>query len=101
MNIPKIVATVYDKRGRKISTGSNYPIRTHPKQFYLSTSCGEPYKIFIHAEVAALLKCRGAKPHKIVVERYDSTGQPALAKPCPICQQMIESYGIKIIEYTH
>ncbi len=40
------------------------------------------------------------KAHKIVVMRFDTQGNPKNAKPCPVCQNAIESVGIKIIEHT-
>ena len=40
------------------------------------------------------------EPYKILIERYNSEGEPVLAKPCEICQLAIKEAGIKRIEYT-
>ena len=43
-------------------------------------------KIYLHAEIEALVKLRDwGRAYRIVVERYAKNGKPALAKPCPIC----------------
>lgn len=94
-----IIATVYDKKGRVISVGRNSYIKTHPMMHKLGTRLMLPEKIFLHAEIAALVKCRGI-PYKIKIERYDKQGNPRLAKPCPICELAIQNAGIKFVEYT-
>lgn len=60
---------------------------------------GQHKKIYLHAEIAALVKCRGI-PYKIVIERFGSNGEPRNASPCPICSLAIKEAGIKIIEHT-
>lgn len=96
-----IIATIYDKRGRVLSVGVNSYDKTHPLQAKYALECGLPDKQFLHAEVAAILKLQ--KPYlarRIRVERYDSKGRPAMAKPCVICQKVIEAAGIKEVEWT-
>lgn len=96
-----ITAIIYDKRGRILSIGKNSYTKTHPIQAYHSERAGLPHKIFLHAEVHAIVKCRNLeKAHKIVVMRYDANGKPANAKPCIICQDAIKEAGIKVIEHT-
>lgn len=74
--------------------------QTHPLQAKYAREVNQPEKIYLHAEIACLLRA-GTKPiHKLVIERYWKDGSPALAKPCPICKKAIEDWGIKIIEYT-
>ena len=64
-------------------------------------SVGKPGAIYLHAEVAALAKIGDwSKPYRIFVTRYTKDGQPALAKPCAICQSIIKQTSIKRIEYT-
>lgn len=55
---------------------------------------------YLHAEVAALLKCGEKKPYAIYIERYLRNGQPALAKPCRICEQAIKAWGVQRVCYT-
>jgi tRNA(Arg) A34 adenosine deaminase TadA len=94
-----ITAQVYDRRGRLLSTGKNSYSKTHPRQAALGAKVGFPLRIFLHAEISALIKCRG-KPHKIRISRLDAAGNPRLAKPCPICELAIKEAGIQVVEYT-
>ena len=97
----EIKATIYDKRGRIISEGFNSYLKTHPLQGRLAKRVGRPDAIYLHAEVAALVKLKDwRRGHKIFVERYDSHGNPVMAKPCAMCQIALEKAGISVIEYT-
>ena len=97
----ELTAIIYDKRGRVLSIGKNDFIKTHPLQKKHAVQVGQPYKEFLHAEVAAIIKCRDlSKAHKIKVFRFGADGNPALAKPCAICCSAIEAAGIKYIEHT-
>ena len=94
-------AFVYDKRGRLLSSGANSYEKTHTLMYKAGASVGKPGAIYLHAEVAALIKIKDwSKAHRIFVTRYTKDGKPALAKPCAICQSIIERTGIKLIEYT-
>ena len=96
-----IVATVYDKRGRKLTEGTNSYTKTHTLQAKFAVQVGLDDKVFLHAEIAALSRLKSFhKPYKIVVERYLSDGSTALAKPCPICEAAIRVHGIQRIEFT-
>lgn len=94
-----ITATVYDRKGKVLSVGRNSYYKTHPKQAHYALLVGEQHRVFLHAEIAALVKCRGV-PYKIKIERYGKNGEPRLAKPCPICELAIKEAGIQFIEYT-
>ena len=96
----QITAVIFDKRGRVLSIGQNSYVKTHPLQAHYASKVGLDPKIYLHAEVAALVKLRKGKPHKILIERFGKKGQPLTAKPCPICEQAIRQAGIKRIEYT-
>lgn len=62
----------------------------------------------IHAEIDAVLNCRrkndltGSKIFVIRRLRLDSVDNPliAMAKPCPMCQAVLFSYGIRRATYT-
>jgi tRNA(Arg) A34 adenosine deaminase TadA len=95
----KVTATVYDKQGNVLSVGYNSYIKTHPLQAKLACRCGQPEKVYLHAEIAALVKARG-RGYKIKVERFNKSGDPMLAAPCPICTLAIEMAGIEIVEFT-
>jgi tRNA(Arg) A34 adenosine deaminase TadA len=55
---------------------------------------------YLHAEVAALLKCKEKKPYAMHIERFRKDGTPGLAKPCPICEAAIRAWGVQQITYT-
>lgn len=96
-----LTAIIYDKRGKVLSIGKNSYVKTHPIMARHAEKVGRPHKIFLHAEVHAIIKCRDlSKAHAIHVFRYDKEGNPANAKPCPVCMSAISEAGIKIIEFT-
>lgn len=97
-----IVALCFDKRGRLLSVGKNNYTKTHPIQAKYATKAGIPQKIYLHAEIDALLKVKyGVKPHKmVIIRRSKKTGELLPSKPCPVCQQAIEDFNIKELEYA-
>ena len=96
-----ITATIFDRKGRVLSIGQNNYLKTHPLQAEHAAKVGEPYKIFIHAEVNAITRCPDIrKAHRILITRYDRSGNPALARPCAICMSAIKATPIKLIEHT-
>jgi deoxycytidylate deaminase len=94
-----IKAVILDRKGRVLSVGYNSYIKTHPLQAKHARAAGQPLRVYLHAEISALIKCRG-KPYKIRVERQNKDGQYMMAKPCSICQHAIKKSGIKFIEYS-
>jgi tRNA(Arg) A34 adenosine deaminase TadA len=96
-----ITAIVYDRKGKIISVGKNSYIKTHPLQAKIANSVGLEHKIYLHAEISALVKLKDwARAHRIVVTRVGRQGEPLLAKPCAVCQRAIEMAGIEIVEHT-
>lgn len=96
-----ITAIITDKKGRILSIGKNSYFKSHPMMLVHGTKCGEPFKIVLHAEVAAIVRCKDLdKAHKISVYRYSVSGEPLIAKPCKICQSAIDAAGIKVVEFT-
>lgn len=97
----QITAVIYDRRDRVLSIGQNSYIKTHPLQARMAKRVGEPLKIYLHAEVHAITRCRDLnKAYRIRIFRYDRLGKPMLAKPCEICTTAIEHAGIRIVEHT-
>lgn len=95
----RIYAVCLDKKGRIVSESQNHYDKTHPYQYECACQVNKKLSIFLHAEIAALIKSR--KPvHKIVVARVGAYGQQLLAKPCKICEVALKDYGVKSIEYT-
>lgn len=96
-----ITAVIYDKRGRVLSIGKNQYLKTHPLQAKHAHAVGQHERMFLHAEIHAIVRCKQLhKAYKILVSRWDRKGNPMLAKPCMICQSAIKSAGIKIVEHT-
>ena len=96
---PAVSATIYNKKGKVIAVGHNSYIKTHPMQARIAKHVGLKEKIFLHAEIDALVRCK-EPPYKIKIERYTKNGDAALAKPCPICELAIKRAGISVVEYT-
>ncbi len=96
-----ITAFAYDKKGRLLSVGRNSYVKTHPLQARMAKEVGEDYKIYLHAEVAALVKVKNwTRVDKLVVTRYNKNGEPMIAKPCRVCQRVIKFAGINTVEHT-
>jgi len=95
----RIEATIYNKRGHIISVGVNSYTKTHPKQAKFAKLADNPLAVFLHAEIAALVKCR-QKPHRISVIRYMKDGTTGNAEPCAICKLAIKEAGIKFVEFS-
>jgi tRNA(Arg) A34 adenosine deaminase TadA len=97
----KITAVIYDKKGRVLSIGQNSYIKTHPYQAKIAKQVGFEEKIFLHAEIHAITRCKDlSKAAKISIFRYDKRGNPVLAKPCHICMTAIKASGIQQIFHT-
>lgn len=98
----QITAVIYDKKGNIISIGHNNYTKTHPLQAKYAKKVGLEKKVFIHAELDAVLKAgdkiKGA--YMMRVFRFNNQGEPRCAKPCPVCQEMLKHTPIKVIEHT-
>lgn len=96
-----ITAMIFDKKGRVLSLGKNSYTKTHTMQARHANRVGMPQKVFIHAEIDSIIRCKDlTKAYKIVVMRYTKDGKPANAKPCPVCMSAIKASNIKFIEWT-
>lgn len=99
----RIAAVIVDKRGDAIASAVNDYGKSHPLQKAMSIKAeGNSQKVFLHAEISALLKClrSGKIPAKIFIARVSKRGEPLLAAPCPTCQYALQLYGIEHIEHT-
>lgn len=98
---PILTARCYDKKGRLLSTATNNYKKTHPLQAYFAKKVGHPAKIYLHAEIHAIIKAGDKKIHKIDIARFNpKTNKPLNAKPCPVCQEAIKAYGISLVSWT-
>jgi deoxycytidylate deaminase len=97
----QVTAIIYDKRDRVLSIGQNSYIKSHPVQARHAKRVGCEHNIYLHAEIAAIIKCSDiTRAYKIFISRYSSSGEQVLAKPCKICMSAISATPIKIIEHT-
>jgi len=96
----RLVARCYDKRGTLIASATNSYTKTHPLMLHFGRKVGVVNRPFLHAEVAALLKCGTKSPYAISIERRTRDGKTALAKPCSICEQAIKAWGVQRVSYT-
>lgn len=98
---PQITAVIEDKRGRVLSIGRNSYVKTHRWQAELAAKAGFPDRIYLHAEVDAIIKCKDLdKARSIKTFRYNAAGQPVSAKPCAVCRTAIAQTPIKVVEHT-
>jgi deoxycytidylate deaminase len=97
----QVTAIIYDRKDNVLSIAQNSYVKTHPLQAHYAAKANEPHRIFLHAEIAAIVRCRDlTKAHKIVVFRYHNDGTPANSKPCAVCAQALRNTPIKVVEYT-
>jgi deoxycytidylate deaminase len=98
----RICAIITDKRGRILSTGENSYSKSHPLQaYYCELARQDNHKIYIHAELQALVNLKGnKKADKIYLARISKTKEPLPCTPCPICRLAIADAGIKNIIHT-
>lgn len=98
---PVLTARTYDKKGRLLSEATNRYDKTHPLQAYFAAKVGLPAKVYLHAEIAAIIRAGDKKIYKIVIERVNpKTFKSLNAKPCPICQEAIKAFGIEFVSWT-
>ena len=96
-----ITAIIYDKRGRVLGIGQNNYVKTHPLQAHHAKKVGNELAVYLHAEIHAITRCPDiSKAHRIAVFRYGKSGEPLLAKPCPICTSAIAATPIRVVEHT-
>ena len=98
----KITAVILDKRGRVISMGHNNYLKTHTLQAHYANKVGQPDRIFLHAEMDAIIRAgdKIKQAHTIQVYRFNTKGEARLAKPCPVCMSAILETPIKVIQFT-
>lgn len=102
MKKPNVTAFVYDKKGNLLSVGRNSYVKTHPIQAKAAKAVGQEKRIYLHAEIHALIQIRESwdLPYSMRVIRLGADGKELLAKPCPVCMHVIKQTGIKRIEHT-
>ena len=81
-------------KNRVLSVGYNQP-KTHP--ISKDTEMQQ-----LHAEMDAVVRCpeSAVEGAEIVVARIKPSGKPGLARPCEICEGVLERVGIRRVFYT-
>ena len=90
-------AIITNKRGRILSIGENSYAKTHPYMAEMATAHGDPKQIFLHAEIAAILRCKDlTKASHIEIFRIKAKGVIERVKPCIICASAIQAAGLEV-----
>lgn len=96
-----LTAVIYDRKGNVLSIGQNNYVKSHPHQAKHAHLVGMDERIYLHAEIHAIVKCKNLhKAHRMFVSRWDKNGLPQLAKPCPVCDSAIKAAGIEVVQWT-
>lgn len=95
-----IQAKAFDKHGRLLSSASNSYTKTHPIQAMFAKKAGMEAKQYLHAEIACIIRSKGAKIYSLHVSRETKSGNLRNAKPCPVCLEAIKAYGVRYVFYT-
>jgi tRNA(Arg) A34 adenosine deaminase TadA len=94
-------AIIKDRKGRVLAIKQNSYLKTHPYQAHHANKVNLPEKIFLHAEIHAIVSCKDvSKAYSIEVLRVNKQGKPMMAKPCPICMSAISATNIKLINWS-
>ena len=81
------------KNGKPVSVGFNI-CKTHPQ--YTKGKVRS-----LHAEIRAIINsATDLAGSTIYIYRQHKNGNPALARPCELCQEIIQDAGIKWMIYT-
>ena len=97
----KKVGALLIHKNKVITQGVNQDTKSHPLQARLAEAVGLGEKIYLHAEISALVKCK-SEVDTIVVARLGGHSGDEIrnAKPCKICELAIREAGIKNVYYT-
>lgn len=79
--------------------GNSY-VKTHPRQAEYARRTGNGAKIFLHAEIAALIRNRQKDADCIYIARVDGQGRPRNAAPCEVCCLALREANFKEVYFT-
>lgn len=97
----RIFSIITDNHNRILATGTNSYSKSNPLQaYYCELATKERHKIYLHSELAALVKLKGRKADKIFIARVNRKNEAVPSQPCPICRMAIRDAGIKEIITT-
>jgi tRNA(Arg) A34 adenosine deaminase TadA len=95
----KKVGAILVNKNKVIVSATNLETKSHPIQARFAKRVGLDPKIYLHAEIAALVKCR-EECDTIIVARVNPQGKIRNSKPCPICSLALQEAGVKNIHYS-
>lgn len=96
-----LTAIIYDRRGRVLSIGQNSYIKTHPLQAHHARKVGADHRIYLHAEIAAIIRCPNiSRAWRMQIIRIGRNGQAAKSAPCAVCMSALAATPIRIIDHT-
>ena len=90
-----VVALIYSKKGKLLSYGGSTNRKTHPLMKRLGKQVGQPFKETLHAEVRAVTRLKGGKPHTLHLYRLGKKDTYLPIDPCAICSLLLEQIDIK------
>ena len=101
----RTVAVFTDKRYNVLSVAGNTYAKTHPQQASWAKKRGSPDKQCLHAEMrAAIMLAKSGKANSakfLYVAAVSISGNILCAKPCVVCQMMLdESFHEINVFYT-
>ena len=90
----RTVAMFTDKRYNVLSVAGNTYVKTHPQQASWAKKRGSPDKQCLHAEMrAAIMLAKSGKANSakfLYVAAVSTSGNILCAKPCVVCQMMLD-----------
>ncbi|MFZ9354406.1 MAG: cytidine deaminase [Candidatus Nanopelagicales bacterium] len=95
----KKVGAILLNKNKVVMTATNLETKSHPLQASFAFRAGLPEKIYLHAEISALVKCK-EECDTIVVARVNNQGKLRIGRPCPICALALKEAGVHNIHYT-
>ena len=97
----KKVGAILLHKNRVVAKGVNKETKTHPLQAKFAEMVGLHEKIYLHAEIDALVSNRSNCDTIVVARLGGHSGEEIRnAKPCPVCSLALKQQGIKHIYYT-
>ncbi len=95
-----VTALAYDSKGRLLSVGQNSYHKTHPLQKRFAERSSNPHRIYLHAEIDALIKARGKQVDRLVVIGYNTNGKLVCTKLCDCCRLAINYFKVPHVEHS-
>jgi len=97
----RVAAVISTKRGVIVAAATNSYEKTHPEMKRAAVRCGLDEKIYLHAEVAAILKDTDNLGYRISIASVNKKGELTYAAPCKICLSVLKrTKNIKVVEFS-